>query len=254
VAGDVERRLKEVEFPLEYRAELLRSSAERIEARNRAMSAVIAAAIGIFLVLQASVGSWRLATLLFLTLPAAVAGGALAAYAMGAGWSLGAILGIVAVLGVAIRNGLGLIKHYHNLTFAPAINEAASDGRLRGQFDRSRMESIAAEDAVIFGPGIVQSGTWERFTPILMTAVITAVAVLPFVFMGDVPGSEFLRPMAIVVLGGLVTSTLFSLLGVPALYLIVTPGREAELDDLETSLVGEQELQEKFAGTAIVNH
>ena len=59
-----------------------------------------------------------------------------------------------------------------------------------------------------------------------MTAVITAVAVLPLAFMGDEPGTEILRPMAIVILGGLVTSTLYSLFAVPAMYLLFTPSRE----------------------------
>ena len=68
-----------------------------------------------------------------------------------------------------------------------------------------------------------------------MTAVITAVAVLPLALMGDVPGSEILRPMAIVILGGLVTSTLFSLFCVPAMYLLFTPSRAAELEDLAVS-------------------
>ena len=69
-----------------------------------------------------------------------------------------------------------------------------------------------------------------------MTAVITAVAVLPLVFMGDMPGSEILRPMAIVILGGLVTATLFSLFCIPAMYLLFTPSRAAELEDLEVAL------------------
>ncbi|MCI0335662.1 MAG: efflux RND transporter permease subunit [Planctomycetes bacterium] len=248
-ARDIESRLKEIDFPLEYRAELLRSSAERVVARNRFISALVAAAIGIFLVLQACVGSWGLATALFITLPAAVAGGALAAFAIGGAWSLGALLGLIAVLGIAVRNGLGLIKHYQQLAAAPAETQADVNGsRLRPSHDaRTRGETVSPEDAAIFAPGVVQLGTRDRFTPILMTAVITAVAVLPLVFMGDVPGNEFLRPMAIVILGGLVTSTLFSLVGVPAMFLLFKPSRAAELEDLHTSLVGEQELRESLS-------
>jgi Cu/Ag efflux pump CusA len=252
VAGDVERRLKEIDFPLEYRAELLRSSAERVDARNRAIGAMIAAAIGIYLVLQACVGSWSLATAIFLTLPAAVAGGALVAAVAGGSWSLGAIFGFLAVLGIAVRNGLGMIKHYQHLALEP-IAADVRDGRVRGQFDsRSRVETAAdaAEDAAIFAPGVVQRGTWDRFTPVLMTAVITALAMLPFVFMGDKAGNEILRPMAIVVLGALVTSTLYTLFAIPAMFLLFTPSRGPELDDLETSIVGEQELRERIAAGA----
>jgi Cu/Ag efflux pump CusA len=249
VAGDVERRLKEIEFPLEYRAELQRSSAERVVARNRAIGAMIAAGIGIFLVLQACVSSWSLAAVLFLTLPAAVAGGALVAFAIGGSWTLGAVLGFIAVLGIAVRNGLGLIKHYQRLALVPAGASGVNVSRIRTN-PRGVGEPASTEDIAIFAPGVVQSGTWDRFQPILMTAVITAIAVLPLAFMGDKAGSEFLRPMAIVILGGLVTATLYSLFAVPAMYLIFTPSRAAELDDLEVSLVGEQELHESINGAS----
>jgi hypothetical protein len=83
----------------------------------------------------------------------------------------------------------------------------------------------------------------------LMTTVITALAVLPLLLMGDVPGNEVLRPMAAVILGGLVTTTLYLLFCVPAMYLLFTPSRATELEDLEVSLVGEQELRESMAGT-----
>jgi Cu/Ag efflux pump CusA len=234
---------------LEYRAELLRSSAEQLAARNRAISASITAAVGIFLVLQACVGSWSLATALFLTLPAAVAGGLLVALAAGGGISLGAVLGLVAVLGVAVRNGLTLVKHFRYLALAPADTLAATNGTgMRAQYESRHMASSCPDDdAAIFAPGVVQRGTWERFTPILMTAVITTVAVLPLLLMGDVAGNEVLRPMAAVILGGLVTATLYSLFCVPALYLLFMPSRTAELEDLEVSLMGEQELRESIA-------
>jgi Cu/Ag efflux pump CusA len=247
-AADVERRLKEIEFPLEYRAELLRSSGERMAARNRAISAAVSAAIGIFLVLQACLGSWSLAAVMFLTLPAAVAGGVLVALAFGGSISLGAILGLVGLAGLAVRNGLGLVKHYQRLALAPEEKQAAINGSaLRSQYDTRRVESTSADDAAIFAPGVVQRGTWDRFTPMLMTAVVTAVAVLPLLLIGNVPGNEVLRPMAAVILGGLVTTTLYSLFCVPAMYLLFTPGRASELEDLEVSLVGEQELQESIS-------
>ena len=78
----------------------------RLAAQQRAIGSAIAVAVGIFLVLQSCIGSWSLAFVLFLTLPAAVAGGALAAFAFGGSLSLGAALGIIAVLGIALRNGL----------------------------------------------------------------------------------------------------------------------------------------------------
>ncbi|HLA80159.1 MAG TPA: efflux RND transporter permease subunit, partial [Thermoleophilia bacterium] len=81
-----------------------------------------------------------------------------------------------------------------------------------------------------FGPGLVLRGTRERLAPIVMTAATTAAALLPFVLFGDIPGNEIVRPMAIVILGGLVTSTLVSLHVLPALYLRYGAHREPALD------------------------
>jgi Cu/Ag efflux pump CusA len=264
VAGDVERRLNEIEFPLEYRAELLESAAQRMEARNRALSSALTAAVGMYLILQACVGSWSLATVMVLTIPASLAGGVAAAIAYSGTLSLGVVIGLIAVLGVALRNSLALIKRYRLLAAEPGDARLATNvPDARGQYDpRSRLQWAAREEAAVFGPGVVQAGSWERFTPVLMTAFITAAAVLPLALMGEVPGNEVLRPMAIVILGGLVTSTWFALFGVPAMFMLFTPRRGAELEDLEVSLVGEEELRESISAShasgdvqqSIVNH
>jgi Cu/Ag efflux pump CusA len=152
-------------------------------------------------------------------------------------------------LAIAIRNGLLLIRHYQRLAMLPEkaeIDGALPQGRLVEQLARSEQVSANTDDA-IFAPGVVQRGTWDRFVPILMTAFITAVAVLPFVVVGDVAGNEILHAMALTMLGGLVTATAFTLFAVPALFLLFTPGRGPELEDLEVALVGEQELRESIA-------
>ena len=196
VAGDVARRLKGVKFPLEYRAELLGEYSERQAAQKRMLSFAIAAAIGIFLLLQACFASWRLAALVFLTLPVALVGGVLAAFA-GGGISLGSLVGFLALLGIAARNGILLISRYQHLQ---------------------------QHEGEPFGPGLVQRGTRERVAPILMTAVTTALALVPLVLLGDIAGLEIVRPMALVILGGLVTSTWLSLVALPALYLRLGAG------------------------------
>jgi CzcA family heavy metal efflux pump len=111
VDRELRNRLEKVEFPLEYHPEILGEYAERLAAQRRMVGAAAAALIGIFLLLQACFGSWRLALIAFLALPASIAGGALAAFAGGGGISLGSIVGFLAVLGVAARNGVFLIKH-----------------------------------------------------------------------------------------------------------------------------------------------
>jgi Cu/Ag efflux pump CusA len=205
VTSDIERYISEIDFPLEYRAELLGEYAEQKAAQKRVLSLAIAAAIVIFLLLQAFFRSWRLATVIFLTLPMALVGGVLAALLSGGTilLSLGSIIGFITVFGIAVRNGMTLIGRYRNL------------------------ECNQGEP---FGAELVQRATRERSAPILMTAVTTGLVLLPLVLFGDIAGLEIAHPMAVVILGGLVTATLLSLGGVPAMYLLFGAAREPELE------------------------
>jgi CzcA family heavy metal efflux pump len=203
VGDEVEDRLKTVEFPLEYRAELLGEYAERDAAEQRVATFAIAAAIGVLLILQAFFRSWRLATVMFLTFPAALAGGVLAAFfARGGLLSLGSIVGSFTVLGIAVRQGITLISHYRHLE----------------------------HEGETFGAELVQRCTQERCGPILMTAGTTGLAFMPFLLFGNIAGLEILHPVAIVVLGSLVTATMFTLAGVPAIYLLFGRVREPALE------------------------
>jgi Cu/Ag efflux pump CusA len=205
VADEVENRLAGIEFPLEYYPELLGEYAEREAAEDRVLSAGIAAALGILLLLQAAFRSWRLASLFFLCLPLAMAGGVVAVLIDGGTVSLGSLVGFLAVLAIAVRNGIALIRHYQ---------------------DVKRREDLP------FGKELVERGTRERFAPIVTSALTIAAAMLPFVFLGNVAGLEFVRPVAVVTLGGLVTATLLNLHIVPALYLGFGDGAGLEVDDL----------------------
>src|SRR6185369_12244083 len=110
----------------------------------------------------------------------------------------------------------------------------------------NRISGDGAGNGAGFGPGMVQRGAVERLGPILATVLATALGLLPALFMGDVPGLEIIRPMVIVTLGGLVTSTLFTLFGVPALFLMFGSGHASELDDL-TLTMSDEELHEAMA-------
>ena len=192
VVRDVEQRLEEIEFPLEYHPELIGEFAERQAARNRILTFAVASAIAIFFLLHASFSSWRLAVIAFLALPSALVGGLLAAFIGGSVISLGSLVGFLTVLGIAARNGILLISHYQHLE---------------------------QHEGEAFGPGLVLRGTRERVAPILMTAITTGLAIVPLVAFGDIPGHEVEHPMAVVILGGLATSTLLNLFVVPNLYL-----------------------------------
>jgi len=192
VVSDVEAALRRIEFPREYHPELLGEYAERQAAQGRLLLFAVAALIGVWLLLQAAFGSTRLATLSFLTLPSALVGGVLAAFVGGGVVSLGSLVGFFTVLGIAARNGIMMINHFQHL-------------------ERTEGET--------FGPALVVRGARERLSPILMTALATGLALVPLAIAGDLPGHEIEHPLAVVVLGGLITSTLLNLFVVPSLYL-----------------------------------
>ncbi len=192
VANDVAARLQKVSLPLGYHSELLGEYAERQAARRGLLSAAAVVVIGIFFLLHMSLGSWRLAWLAMLLLPASLVGGVLGAYASDGIVSLGSLVGFLTVLGIAARNGVLLIDHCRHLEH---------------------------EEGVPFGTDLVIRGALERLSPILMTSACTGLALLPLIIYGDLPGHEIEYPMAVVILGGLVTSTLLSLFVVPVLYL-----------------------------------
>jgi len=189
---EVEDRLEGVRFPREYHAEVLGESTELNAAEDRLVVFGIAAAIAIFLLLQAAFASLRLALLTFLLLPMALVGGVLAVWLGNGVLSLGSLVGFLTVFGIAARNGILMISHFQHLE------------RYEGE---------------PFGPGLVLRGANERLAPILMTASATALALVPLAVAGAIPGHEIEHPMAIVILGGLVTATLLNLFVLPSLYL-----------------------------------
>jgi CzcA family heavy metal efflux pump len=208
VSDDVKRRIRQVRFPLEYHAQVIADAGGDQAGVTRLVGFGLAAAIGIFLLLQAAFSSWRLALLAFATLPVALVGGEVAGLIGGRALSLGALAGLLTVFGIAARNAIVLFKHYQRLE---------------------------QHEGVGFGSELVLRGAGERLAPMVITASATAVAMVPFVVLGARPGYEIVRPMAVVILGGLVTATLLSLFVLPALYLrfgVGTPDPIAPEDDL----------------------
>ncbi|MGE5763589.1 MAG: efflux RND transporter permease subunit, partial [Mycobacterium leprae] len=197
VVGDIEQRLEKVEWPLEFRADMLGEYTERQAAQQRLLLFAVAAALAIFLLLQASFRSWHLATLSFLTLPIALVGGLLAAYLGGKVISLGSLVGFLTVFGIVARNGIMLISHCQHLE------------RFEGE---------------PFGQRLVLRAATERLVPIMMTVLTTGLALIPLLVAGSIPGQEIEHPMAVVILGGLITATLLNLFVVPVLYLRFAKG------------------------------
>jgi Cu/Ag efflux pump CusA len=133
-----------------------------------------------------------LAILTFFTLPWALVGGVMAIFVSGGIIELGSLIGLLTILGIATRNGIMMISHFRHLE---------------------------EEEGETFGPGLVLRGAKERLAPILMTALTTGLALVPLVIAGNIPGQEIEYPMAIVILGGLGSSTLLNLFVVPSIYL-----------------------------------
>lgn len=211
VAADIELAVAKIEFPLDHHAELLGGFAERADARTRAFIVAIAVAIAVFLLLQTAFKSWRLAILAFMTLPIALVGGEVAVLATGRTVGLGSIAGFLAVLGLAARGSVVLISRYQHLE--------RQEGRP-------------------FGSDLVLDGTRSRVPPIALTALASIVLLAPIVIGGSAAGFEIVRPMAIVILGGLVTTALLHLAVIPPLYLRYgfVPEPDTSAEELDETL------------------
>ncbi len=143
---------------------------------------------------------WRLTAGRLLTLPFALIGGVAAVLLTDGVLSLGSLVGFVTVLGIAARNGIMLVSHYRHLE---------------------------DEEGVPFGDELVLRGAEERLSPILMTALATGLALLPLAIAGNKPGHEIEYPLAVVILGGLVTSTVLNLFLLPCHVPAVWRGRKS---------------------------
>ncbi len=192
VAREIEERVKSLEYDAAYHPEVIGEFAEQRATRNRLLGLAVLSLAAIFLILHADFDSGRLALLVFLALPFALIGGLVAVIFTGATLSLGSLVGFVTVLGIAARNSIMLISHYRHLE---------------------------TEEGVSFGRSLVLKGSEERLAPILMTSLATGLALLPIVAGGVRPGWEIEHPMAAVIIGGLLTSTILNLLLLPTLYL-----------------------------------
>lgn len=210
VAGDIRAGLADISFPLEYHAEVLQeTTGEEIAATTMVASAVIAA-LACFLLMQAAFRNWRLALVGSMLLPVALTGGVVAVLIGGAELSLGSMIGFLALLALAARASVLSVRRFQDLEW--------SEGET-------------------FGQALVLRGGQDRLAPILTTASAVALSVLPFVVLGSRPGLEIVHPMAVVILGGLLTTTFVGLFVVPALYLrfgVATAAPTPEWDGVVT--------------------
>ena len=144
-----------------------------------------------------------LSGIIMLNLPLAIIGGVLSIWFTSGIISIPAIIGFISLFGIATRNGILLVSHYNHL----------------------RSEGMSLHDSVVLG-------SLDRLNPILMTALTSALALIPLAVGGDLPGNEIQSPMAQVILGGLLSSTLLNGFVVPIMYLLLNH-KQKEIENLE---------------------
>lgn len=187
---DIRRTIdQEISLPEGYRIEYGGQFENAQKASRILLLTTIGALLVIFLLLLGEFRSPMLAVIILASLPFALIGGVLAIFISDGTVSIPAIIGFITLFGVAVRNGILLISKYKNL------RENGSD----------------VEETI-------RQGSKDRLSPILMTALTSALALIPLVLAGDKPGNEIQSPMAIVVLGGLLTSTLLNVYLLPIIY------------------------------------
>ena len=199
VTTAVRNRVSGLPMPSEFHLEVLGTAQADAAEPWRVAGFALGALLAVYLLLQAVFTSWRTATLVFLTLPLACGGGVLTAFLVGGIATVGALAGLLAVAGLALRNNIVLVR-------------ALRDGS-------SEHEALDLDGVV----GV----TRERVAPVVLSAAATGLAVLPLLVLGRTAGTEVLFPLALVVLGGLASSVVLTLFVLPGLYLLLAGSRSA---------------------------
>lgn len=189
---EARRRISSIKFPAGSYMSFSGTAAAQAQSTHDLMVNSALAGLGIILLLSVVMGNSRNLLLVLTNLPFALVGGVLAAGVTGGDLSLGSLVGFVTLFGITLRNSIMLISHY---------------------------EHLVESEGMGWGLHTALRGASERLAPILMTALVTGLGLLPLAIGSGDPGREVEGPMAIVILGGLFTSTLLNLLVLPTLAL-----------------------------------
>ncbi|WP_248760495.1 efflux RND transporter permease subunit [Pseudarthrobacter sp. SSS035] len=201
IQRDIEAAVKQIQFPLEHHAEIPTKYSQMQAADTLVHGLGIAAILAVLLLLQTAVRSWKLALAVFLALPAALAGAAVAAWIGAESLSWLSLTAFAAVVAIAARNAALLSARVDELW------------RESGQMSRTDLVMTAAR---------------ERISPILKSALITFLVLIPPAFLGGAVGQTLIVPMLLIIAGGLVTTTLVGLFVLPLLTLWFGPRTEPE--------------------------
>ncbi len=183
-----QRVLKEVDFPPGFYPEFTGAAVEQRRAKQELIWHALLAGAGVLLFLYIALGSWRHTLLTLVNLPFALVGGVAAAWLQGGIVSVGSMVGFVTLFGITVRNAIMLIAHYRHLVL---------------------------EEGLPWNAATAIRGAQDRLPAVLMTALVTALAMLPIALDSDNPGREIMGPMAGIIIGGLISSTSLTLLLLP---------------------------------------
>jgi Cu(I)/Ag(I) efflux system membrane protein CusA/SilA len=190
-ASEIQEKLNAgLKLPTGYHLELGGEFESEASASRTILLLSIVALVGMAALLFVAFGSARDAALVLFNLPLALMGGAVAVWATGGILNVASLVGFITLFGIATRNGIMMITHYRQLLTT---------------------EGLSLREAVIVG-------SIDRLVPILMTAITAGLALVPIVLAAGEPGNEIQAPMAVVILGGLTSSTLLNLLIIPTLF------------------------------------
>ena len=192
----IEGMLDSQNLPTGYRVELGGQYESVTKANQLLMITAILAILVIFMLLQFEFRRWQLSAVVLLNLPMALIGGIAAIGLTDGIVSIASVIGLISLFGIATRNGILLVSRYEDL----------AEGR----------PGLSLRDRLLIGAG-------DRLNPIVMTALSTALALIPLALNAGVSGNEIQSPMAVVILGGLLSATLLNLFVIPAIYAIVRP-------------------------------
>lgn len=220
VVRDAKARIaSQVKLPPGTYIEFAGSAQAQAQAQSDLILNSIIAGVGVVLLLSIVTGNWRNLLLVLVNLPFALVGGILAVFGTGGLLTLGAMVGFVTVFGITVRNSILIISHY---------------------------EHLVEVEGMTWGLGTAIKGASDRLTPILMTSLVTGLALLPLAIGSGAPGREIEGPMAVVILGGLLTSMALNLLVLPTLAL-----RYGRFEPMRDEFMGETPAAGMSAGTAI---
>ncbi len=210
VADELAARMRSVGFPLDYHAEVLRDFESDSSSSSAFLLSVLVIALGVFLLLQAAFRSWKMAAVTFLALVAATSGGVVATVIDGDAITIGTIAGFLGLVAVAARGIVVLVRTAQQLE-----DDAPSEE---------------------FGAELVARAGGLRLGAVLVSAVALVAIYLPVLIAGSGAGLEILHPMAVVLIGGIVTATFVTLFVVPGLHLAFGRRPEGGREDLDREL------------------